>query len=53
MQVVAASLGLPLRPAASTRSTSVVEFLKGKHLLLVLDNCEHLIDAAGDARGAA
>ena len=46
MQVVAASLGLPLRPGIDPVE-SVVEFLKGKHLLVVLDNCEHLIDAAG------
>jgi len=46
MQVVAASLGLPLRPGVDPVD-SVVEFLKGKQLLLVLDNCEHLIEAAG------
>lgn len=46
MQVVAASLGLPLRPGVDPVD-SIVEFLRGKHLLLVLDNCEHLIEAAG------
>ena len=44
-QTVAATLGLreeASRPIAHTLS----EFLEGRHLLLVLDNCEHLIDAA-------
>ena len=27
---------------------SIVDFLRAKHLLLVLDNCEHLLDAAAD-----
>ena len=41
------------RSAATQRRTvagrrRVVEFLAGSTLLLVLDNCEHLLDAAGD-----
>ena len=29
---------------------SIVEYLKVRQLLVVLDNCEHLLDEAGDAR---
>ena len=46
MQVIAASLGVPLRSGMDP-ADSVLEFLKAKQLLVVLDNCEHLIDSAG------
>lgn len=46
-EVIAAVFDAPTRPG-KTREESVVEFLQGKHLLLVLDNCEHLLDAAAE-----
>ncbi len=45
-QLVATTLGVRSRPGLSTAG-SVVEFLKTRtSLLLVLDNCEHLLSAA-------
>jgi predicted ATPase/class 3 adenylate cyclase len=45
-QVVATALGVRSRPGSSTAG-SVVEFLRTRSgLLLVLDNCEHLLAAA-------
>ncbi|BBK41756.1 transcriptional regulator [Allostella vacuolata] len=41
---VAAVLGLPVR--TGDESASVVAALAGRRMLLVFDNCEHLIDAA-------
>jgi predicted ATPase len=46
VQIVAVTLGVPLRSGLDPVD-SIVEFLKAKRLLLVLDNCEHLIEAAG------
>jgi len=46
VQVVAASLGVAPRPG-QTLEGSVLDFLSAKQLLLVLDNCEHLLLAAG------
>jgi predicted ATPase/class 3 adenylate cyclase len=43
--VVALALRAPARPALSLLE-SVVEFLRTKELLLVVDNCEHLLAAA-------
>jgi class 3 adenylate cyclase len=34
-------------PAGLSTSAALVQFLRGKQLLLVLDNCEHLLEAAG------
>jgi predicted ATPase/class 3 adenylate cyclase len=45
-QVVAAALGCIQRPGLSLMN-SIVEYLKVRHLLLILDNCEHLLDEAG------
>ena len=46
VQVVTAALNaLPL--PGVTLDQSVIEFLRAKRLLLVLDNCEHLLDGAG------
>jgi predicted ATPase/class 3 adenylate cyclase/DNA-binding CsgD family transcriptional regulator len=42
---VARVLGLPDQPGRSTEDT-VLEFLGGKHAVVVLDNCEHLLDAS-------
>ena len=43
---VARPLGLPDQPGRSTMET-VVRFIGEKTMLLVLDNCEHLLDACG------
>src|ERR1700677_4175220 len=41
---VAAALGLPERDALSQRA-AVLEHLRDRRLLLILDTCEHLVDA--------
>ena len=46
MQVIAALLGVQPRPGVSL-AASVREFLAPKQVLVVLDNCEHLVSAAG------
>ena len=46
-QIVSATLGCLQRPGLSL-AQSVVEYLKLRELLLVLDNCEHLLDEASD-----
>ncbi len=50
-QVVAATLGCVQHPGR-TLSESIVEYLKVRQLLLLLDNCEHLLDEAGDLADA-
>jgi predicted ATPase len=45
-QVVASTLGVVQR-AGRSLERSIVEFLRSSRLLLVLDNCEHLLDASG------
>ena len=47
VEVIAASLDSPTRPGR-TRLESVIEFLRGKLLLIVLDNCEHVLDPAAE-----
>jgi non-specific serine/threonine protein kinase len=54
---VTAALGLPGRSAAASVEP-LLPFLRGKRLLLILDTCEHLIDACAEfahalLRGAA
>ena len=44
--VFAAALGLP-NPQAET-GAGLVDFLRDKHCLLVVDNCEHVLSAAAD-----
>jgi predicted ATPase/class 3 adenylate cyclase len=44
--VVAGALDVTVQPG-TTAEQSVVEFLRAKSALLVLDNCEHVLDAAG------
>jgi len=44
-EVVAAALDVPQRPGLSSEQ-SAVEFLRAKHALVLLDNCEHLLDEA-------
>ena len=48
---VAAVFSVTARAGQSTRQ-ALVEFLRGKQLLLVLDNCEHLIEGAAALAGA-
>jgi predicted ATPase/class 3 adenylate cyclase len=45
-QVVSSTLGVVQR-AGRSLERSIIEFLRSSHLLLVLDNCEHLLDASG------
>jgi hypothetical protein len=46
-QVVVASLGVQPR-ARRSLAESVCDYLSGKQALIVLDNCEHLLDAAAE-----
>ena len=41
---VAAALGVRA-PSGRTLLDALVDYLRGKHLLLLLDNCEHLVEA--------
>ncbi len=50
-QVIANTLDCRQRPGLSLVD-SIVEFLRVRKLLLVLDNCEHLLDDAGDLAAA-
>ena len=43
-EVVARMLGLPDQPGRPTMD-ALVGFLRGRRMLVVLDNCEHLLDA--------
>lgn len=45
-QTVASTLGL--REPARAASEAVVDFLRSKSLLLILDNCEHVLSASAD-----
>jgi predicted ATPase/class 3 adenylate cyclase/DNA-binding CsgD family transcriptional regulator len=44
--VVARALGLPDQPGRSPKET-VLRFVRDRKMLLILDNCEHLLDASG------
>jgi predicted ATPase/class 3 adenylate cyclase/DNA-binding CsgD family transcriptional regulator len=44
---VARALGLPDQPARSTIDT-VLRFVRDRQMLVVLDNCEHLLDACAE-----
>ena len=46
-QVIVAALAVQPRPGRSL-AESVCDYLAGKHALIVLDNCEHLLDAAAE-----
>ena len=48
---VAAVFSVTARAGQGTRE-ALVEFLRSKQLLLVLDNCEHLLDGAAALAGA-
>ena len=45
-QIVAAGLGVEQRPGVSL-PVSISDFLRTKRMLVVLDNCEHLVDVVG------
>ena len=45
---VARALGLPDQPGRSTMDT-LLRFVRDRQMLVVLDNCEHLLDASADA----
>ncbi len=47
---MARALGLPDQPGRSTDDT-LIRFIGDRHLLIVLDNCEHLLDACASAIG--
>jgi predicted ATPase len=40
-----------IAPAGQSTREALVEFLRSKQLLLVLDNCEHLVEAAAALAG--
>ncbi len=44
---VARALGLPDQPGRSTMDT-LLRFIRDRQLLMVLDNCEHLLDACAE-----
>src|ERR1700675_3599372 len=44
---VARALGLPDQPGRSTMDT-LTRFLADRQMLVVLDNCEHLLDASAE-----
>ncbi|OBJ51034.1 transcriptional regulator [Mycobacterium asiaticum] len=48
MIAVARALGLPDQPSRSTKET-VLAFIGDREMLVVLDNCEHLLDATAAA----
>ena len=50
LQVVATSLGLA-RGSGDVTVWSIAEFVGSRRLLIVLDNCEHLLDAAAEPGG--
>ena len=46
-QSVAEAVGVPGQPGRPLTDT-LVDALRAKKMLLILDNCEHLVDAVGD-----
>ena len=47
LQVVAVSVGYGARSNAAV-ADDIAEFIGTRRMLMVLDNCEHLLDAAAD-----
>ncbi|HXY95122.1 MAG TPA: hypothetical protein VEP49_21870, partial [Acidimicrobiia bacterium] len=47
LQLVAMTVGVSAR-AGTTLEQGIADFVQSKQLLLVLDNCEHLLDAASE-----
>ena len=48
---LATALSIRPQAGASTRD-AILDWLHGRHLLLIIDNCEHLLDAVADLVGA-
>jgi predicted ATPase len=48
VDAAARALGLVERPGIDDRVVRVAEHLRGRAMLCLLDNCEHLIDACGE-----
>ena len=46
-RVVAEALGLQRQPGLTATET-VIEFLRHRDVLLILDNCEHVLDSSAD-----
>jgi predicted ATPase/class 3 adenylate cyclase len=46
VQAIATTLSVPPRPGVTLES-ALLEFLRSKRALVLLDNCEHLLDPAG------
>ena len=46
-EALTAALSVPPVPGQSLRE-SVLSFVRGRHLLLILDNCEHLLEPVAD-----
>ncbi|MDT5347414.1 MAG: hypothetical protein QOH91_701, partial [Mycobacterium sp.] len=44
---VARALGLPDQPGQST-ADGLLRFIRDRHMLMLLDNCEHLLDASAE-----
>ncbi|MCT9931462.1 LuxR C-terminal-related transcriptional regulator [Planotetraspora sp. A-T 1434] len=51
-QTVADTLGLRGHPVQQRQMDTLIDYLLDKHLLLILDNCEHLLDACADLASA-
>ncbi len=51
-EAVASALGVPQRPG-TTMQQGILDFLRDRSLLLVLDNCEHLLGAVATLTDAA
>ena len=52
-RTVASAVGVPageggLAPVAPTGDRALIDFLKSRRCLLILDNCEHLLDASAE-----
>jgi non-specific serine/threonine protein kinase len=48
----AVALAVGMREAGGTSLDMLIDYLTSRHLLLVLDNSEHLVDAVGELAGA-
>jgi predicted ATPase len=50
-QTIATTLGIRDEPGRLVIG-ALTEYLRNRHVLLILDNCEHLIDACSEVNGA-
>src|SRR5262249_28550368 len=46
LEIVSVTLGAPVRTGV-VATDGLIEFLRAKRVLVILDNCEHLIESAG------